>query len=77
MKLTGDRNQCLQCGEYFNSTAAFEKHRTGTFGESSGDGTYLGSSRGCLKVSEMVSKGMAKNSSGWWVTSLNTRSFAE
>jgi hypothetical protein len=26
--------------------------------------------RRCLKVSEMVTKGMAKNSEGWWVTSL-------
>jgi hypothetical protein len=75
VKLTGDRNQCPQCREYFNSTAAFEKHRGGTFGEPQGDGTYLQHSRGCLKVSEMVAKGMAKSNDGWWVTSLNTRTF--
>ena len=61
MILRGDRNQCPQCGEYFNSTAAFDKHRTGTHGVD----------RGCLKVSEMAAKGMAKNSEGWWVTALN------
>jgi hypothetical protein len=73
VKLTGDRNQCPQCREYFNSTAAFEKHRSGTFGEPQGDGTYMMHTRGCLKVSEMVSKGMAKNNDGWWVTSVNLR----
>ena len=31
MKLTGDRNQCQACKEYFNSTHAFDKHRTGDF----------------------------------------------
>lgn len=32
MKLTGDRNQCRMCGEAFNSTTAFDKHRVGEFG---------------------------------------------
>lgn len=60
MKLTGDRNQCPGCGEYFNSTRAFDKHRIGDFGKD----------RRCATVSEMEAKGMAKNSSGFWVTAL-------
>ena len=32
MKLSGDRNQCRMCGEAFNSTTAFDKHRVGEFG---------------------------------------------
>jgi hypothetical protein len=63
MKLRGDHNQCPQCHEYFNSTAAFQKHRVGEYG-------VPHDPRRCLKVSEMVTKGMAKNSEGWWVTSL-------
>jgi hypothetical protein len=68
MILRGDHNQCPTCNEYFNSTAAFEKHRTGEFGNPHDP-------RRCLKVTEMVAKGMAKNADGYWVTSLNTRIF--
>lgn len=60
MPLSGDRNQCPTCALYFNSTAAFDKHRTGPF-----------SDRRCLTVDEMAAKGMAKNSAGYWVTALN------
>lgn len=31
LKLTGNRCKCTACGEYFNSVAAFEKHRTGAY----------------------------------------------
>jgi hypothetical protein len=68
MILRGDRNQCPTCNEYFNSSAAFEKHRTGEFGNPHDP-------RRCLKVTEMMTKGMAKNADGYWVTSLNTRIF--
>jgi hypothetical protein len=58
MRLTGDRNQCPSCLLGFNSTPAFDKHRTGPF-----DG-----GRRCLTEAEMLAKGMAKASSGFWVT---------
>jgi len=57
--LSGDRNQCQGCKEFFNSTFAFEKHRTGEFGKD----------RRCLAVEEMESKGMSKNSAGFWISS--------
>jgi hypothetical protein len=69
MKLTGDRNQCPCCAEYFNSTVAFEKHRRGDFGNEENP-------RRCLTPMQMTAQGMAKNADGFWVTKLNTRSFA-
>lgn len=69
--LRGDRNQCAGCGEYFNSTAAFEKHRTGAFGSAMGDGTYVMHTRRCRTVAEMGEAGMAKNRDGWWITAPN------
>lgn len=61
MKLTGQRNQCPTCGLYFNSNAAFDRHRTG-------DHTLH--QRRCLTVAEMTHIGMAQNSGGWWCTAL-------
>lgn len=61
MKLTGQRNQCPGCNEFFNSNAAFDKHRTGEFGKN----------RRCKTTDEMLAAGMAKNATGWWVTALN------
>jgi len=61
MKLTGDRNQCPSCMEYFNSTSSFEKHRVGV---------YSPNTRRCLLTPEMTFKGMAKNTSGFWVGKL-------
>lgn len=58
MKLTGQRNQCPTCAEYFNSNAAFERHRHGAFG----------ADRRCLTVDETAARGMSKNSAGFWVT---------
>lgn len=58
MKLRGDRNQCQGCKEYFNSTLAFDKHRTGDHG----------SSRRCMTVEEMQAKKMLKNADGFWIT---------
>ncbi len=57
-KLAGDRNQCPTCKRYFNSTSAFEKHRTGT----------IGSDRRCMTVPEMEARGMATNRAGFWMT---------
>ncbi len=59
MKLTGDRNQCQGCKVFFNSVAAFDKHRDGPHG----------GGRRCLTEAEMLAKGMAKNSAGFWVGS--------
>ncbi len=69
MKLTGDRNQCQGCKTYFNSTAAFDKHRSGQHGVD----------RRCLTEPEMLTKGMAKGSTGFWVGSpmLNAGSLYE
>lgn len=61
LPLRGDRNQCCGCGEYFNSSAAFDKHRHGDFGKD----------RRCRTVEEMREKGMDKNAAGFWVTALN------
>lgn len=58
-QLGGDRNQCTGCGELFNSTAAFDKHRTGTFHPPA---------RRCLTVTEMQAVGMTVNARGFWVT---------
>lgn len=58
MNLAGDRNQCQGCKEFFNSTFAFEKHRTGDFGKD----------RRCMTVGEMGDKGMSKNAAGFWVS---------
>lgn len=65
LTLRGDRCRCSLltegCGESFNSTAAFDKHRVWA------EGKVI---RRCLTVEEMLAKGMAKNASGYWVTAL-------
>lgn len=58
MKLGKSRNQCGGCKEYFNSLAAFEKHRTGKFGVN----------RRCMTPQEMENKKMLKNTDGFWIT---------
>ena len=63
-RLSGDRNQCACCGLLFNSSAAFDKHRSGTYGTGSG----LPAVRRCLSQPEMVDIGMALNQAGFWVT---------
>lgn len=50
-----DKCLCRGCGEYFNSTAAFDKHRL---------------SGKCLTPQEMLDKGMGQKDSGHWVTKL-------
>ena len=61
--LRGNRCLCPTCREKFNSTAAFDAHRTGTY-----DLTAPHYGRRCLTVAEMVAKGMAKNPKGFWLT---------
>jgi len=62
-QLRGDQNQCPTCLALFNSTAAFDKHRTGRFGDPSHP-------RRCLAEAEMLGAGMARNERGFWVTML-------
>jgi len=63
--LKGDHNQCPTCGEYFNSTRAFDKHRTGEH-PSLKKGTP--STRRCMSEEEMFACGMDISNSGWWVS---------
>jgi len=60
MKLTGENCKCAACGERFESTGTFEKHRIGAY-------TLAQPSRPCLSVQEMLDKGMRRNSRGAWV----------
>ena len=57
--LKGDRNQCQGCKEYFNSTGAFDKHRTGKHGVD----------RRCMTTEEMIGKGCSLNAGGYWIAS--------
>ncbi len=59
-KFSGDRCRCPMCGEYFNSTRAFDRHRTGT---------YQPLERRCLTTAEMEVRGMSRNVRGFWITS--------
>lgn len=59
MKLRGDRCQCGKCELYFNSTAAFDAHRTGK-----------NEDRRCMSIEEMQARGMAQKDDGFWVTKL-------
>lgn len=54
--LRGDRNQCAACGEYFNSSSAFDKHRIGEFGRD----------RGCASWFGMAHIGMHLGTDGFW-----------
>ena len=63
MKLGHSRCQCRACGEYFNSVAAFDKHRTDALCET----------RRCLTPKEILSLNMSKNRDGFWITSTFTR----
>lgn len=58
MKLSGTRNQCSGCKEYFNSNTAFDKHRTGKHGVD----------RRCRTPDEMMAKGMLLNAQGFWIS---------
>jgi hypothetical protein len=53
-----DRCRCPACREYFASTAAFDRHRTGDFR----------SDRRCRSGAEMVELGMARARTGHWMT---------
>jgi len=65
--LRGNRCLCRTCGERFNSCAAFDAHRTGSF-----DLNPPHYGRRCLTVAEMVAKGMTTNPKGFWLTPRKT-----
>lgn len=56
--LRGDRCECDACGEPFNSTKAFDRHRRGSPGKD----------RRCLTPAEMTDAGMSLNAAGFWIT---------
>jgi len=55
LPLTGERNQCRGCTEYFNSNFSFDLHRR---------------SGKCLTRSEMIKRGMAMTDAGYWASGL-------
>ncbi|TCK37985.1 hypothetical protein B0G84_3286 [Paraburkholderia sp. BL8N3] len=61
LHLSADRNQCPDCGQCFNSTGAFDKHRAGPFGSG-----RTPAARRCLLPHEMREQGMARNAAGFW-----------
>jgi len=61
--LRGRRNWCSTCGEYFNSDAAFDKHRIGDFGSEINP-------RRCMTVEEMIMAGMELNQDDFWIGSV-------
>jgi hypothetical protein len=65
--LTGQKNQCPSCKEYFNSNVAFEKHRVGTYNPVKPP--YA--PRHCRTPDEMLFQGMSQNQGGWWITKQN------
>jgi hypothetical protein len=60
--LRGDHCFCNSCGLYFNSTSAFDRHRTGPYVP-----ITQPAERRCLTVEEMSAKGMVLNSSGFYI----------
>ncbi len=70
------RSECCACGLTFSSSASFDKHRTGSYGDPIYDAKgrvvlgYAKSERRCLTEAEMLSKKMAQNDKGIWVTAL-------
>ena len=67
MKLTGDHCQCPSCGQYFNSTYAFDYHRYGDYGK------YL---RKCRTLDEMRAIGMVLTNKGLWISQAKADSSA-
>jgi hypothetical protein len=57
VKLSGTRNQCSGCDEYFSSNESFDMHRIGEHGKD----------RRCATPTEMLAKKMVKNKRGFWL----------
>lgn len=58
-KLTGNRCQCAGCGDYFNSTSTFDRHRAGAYDTRT--------SRRCLSPAELILRGWSRNGGGFWI----------
>lgn len=56
--LKGQRCECAACGELFNRTSTFDRHRVGEFGVD----------RRCLTPDEMLAREWRKNERGFWLT---------
>ena len=54
--LRGDRCQCGACGQRFNSTSMFDRHRLGRPGR-----------RSCLNACQLEAKGYSRNQAGFWI----------
>lgn len=55
-RLTGSRCLCRTCGEYFNSTGMFDRHRIGTCPD-----------RRCMTAAELLKRGYSRNAGGFWI----------
>jgi len=62
-QLTGSRCQCAGCGQLFNSTSTFDRHRVGAYAK---PGRLTGDRR-CLFVPELIAKGWGRNKAGYWI----------
>ena len=60
-RLTGSRCRCQACGELFNSTVAFARHRVGPW-------TDRGARRRCPSSIELIHAGWSRNAAGFGVT---------
>ncbi len=65
--LSGNRNQCTGCNEYFNHGYGFDRHRTGK---------HTGNQRRCLSVAEIVKKGFQQERPGFWSSEPQTTTTA-
>ncbi|GAB3749716.1 FDXHR family putative zinc-binding protein [Lysobacter olei] len=57
------RCQCTACGELFNRTRVFDRHRVGEYAKR-GEWAH---SRRCLTPAEMQARGWRRNAAGFWV----------
>lgn len=55
--LRGDRNQCAGCSRLFNSSHAFDKHRSGP---------HANNGRTCMTPEAMLAHGMVLGSDSFW-----------
>lgn len=66
------KSTCMGCGLVFASTAAFDKHRAGSYGKPiERNGQIIGYTpemRICIVEEAMQRKGMVKNGKGYWTT---------
>lgn len=60
--LTGNRCQCTACGDWFNSTSSFDRHRVGAF-----EATMQANTRRCLSAGELTARGWVRNAAGFWI----------